>query len=183
MDILSLYRETGALLEGHFLLRSGRHAGHFLQSTTVLQHPLYAEAIGEQLAQSFENLKVDFVIGPAMGGVVLAFVVARALGVRALFAEKAAEGGMFVREGLTVRPGERFLVVEDVLTTGSSALRTAQAAGRRGAELAALGAIIDRSNSRTTFDVPYRSLLKAGFPSFEPSGCPLCQEGLKLEEV
>lgn len=171
------------MLEGHFLLRSGRHSPKFLQSTTLLQHPIYAEAVGQALGELFEDLKIDFVIGPAMGGVVLAFVTAKALGVRALFAEKDGEGGMRVREGLTIQPGDSFLAVEDVLTTGGSVQRAIQAAEALGAKCVAVGAIVDRSGGRAEFGVPYRSLTRLDFPTYAPDSCPLCQRGVPLQEV
>ncbi len=183
VDVLKLYQETGALLEGHFLLRSGRHSPRFLQSVTLLQHPFYAEAVGQALGNLFEELKLDFVIGPAMGGVVLAFVTAKALGVRALFAEKDGQGGMYIREGLSVHPGERFLAVEDVVTTGGSVQKTIQAAQAKGAHCLAVGAIVDRSGGRSEFGVPFRALAQLDFPTYAPASCPLCQRGLPLQEV
>jgi len=183
VDILNLYKETGALLEGHFLLRSGRHSPKFLQSTTLLQHPIYAEAVGQALGELFEELDIHFVIGPAMGGVVLAFVTAKALGVRALFAEKDGRGGMLVREGLTIHPGERFLAVEDVVTTGGSVQKAIQAAEARGARCVAVGSIVDRSAGRSEFGVPFRALTELDFPTYASDSCPLCQRGVPLQEV
>ena len=183
MDILSLYKQTGALLEGHFLLRSGRHSPGFLQSTTLLQHPIYAEAVGQALGELFEDLELDFVIGPAMGGVVLAFVTAKALGARALFAEKDDQGGMLVRQGLTIKAGEKFLAVEDVVTTGGSVQRAIRAAEAVGAECVAVGAIVDRSGGRAEFGVPYSALAKLDFPTYVADSCPLCQRGEPLLEV
>jgi len=182
VDVLALYRETGALLEGHFLLRSGRHSPVFLQTAALLQHPLYAEAIGEKLAAFFEDEQVDFVIGPAIGGVVLSFVVARALGARALFAEKGPEG-MFIRPGLTVAPGDRFVAVEDVVTTGGSLERALQAARRAGGTPVGAAAIIDRSGGSASFGVPFYSLAGLEAPAYEPAACPLCRAGVPLEEV
>lgn len=183
VDILELYKKTGALLEGHFLLRSGRHSPKFLQSTTLLQHPLYAEAVGQALGELFDDLEIQFVIGPAMGGVVLAFVTAKALGVRALFAEKDGQGGMWVREGLTIHPGECFLAVEDVVTTGGSVQKAIQAAEARGARCVGVGAIVDRSAGRSEFGVPFRALTRLDFPTYAPDSCPLCQRGVPLQEV
>lgn len=182
VDILELYRTTGALLEGHFLLRSGRHSPKFLQSATLLQHPLCAEAVGQALAKLFEE-RVDFVIGPAMGGVLLSFVTAKALGARALFAEKDGQGGMRIREGLTIHPGERFLAVEDVVTTGGSVQQTIRVAERKGGRCVGVGAIVDRSAGRAEFGVPFRALLQLDFPTYTPESCPLCQRGVPLREV
>ncbi len=183
MDVLDLYRKTGALLEGHFLLRSGYHSPFFLQSAALLQHPLYAEAVGQAIAERFEDERVDFVIGPAIGGVVLSFVVARALGARALFAEKTEGGGMTIRPGLEVKAGDRFLAVEDVVTTGGSLRRTIAAATSRGAVPVAAAAIVDRSGGAARFGVPFAALARFDVPVYEPEGCPLCRAGTALEEV
>ncbi|AEV16994.1 MAG: orotate phosphoribosyltransferase [Thermus sp.] len=183
MEVLDLYRRTGALLEGHFLLRSGLHSPLFLQSAALLQHPLYAEAVGEALGRRFEEERVDFVIGPALGGVVLAFVVAKALGARALFAEKDGQGGMTLRKGLTVNPGDRFLAVEDVVTTGESVRKAIRAAEARGGVLVGVGAIVDRSGGGVAFGVPFQALLRLEVPQYAPGACPLCRAGVPLEEV
>jgi orotate phosphoribosyltransferase len=183
VDVLELYRKTGALLEGHFLLRSGRHSPFFLQSAALLQHPLYAEAVGEAIAKRFEEEAFDFVIGPAIGGVVLSFVVARAAGARAVFAEKTPYGGMTIRPGLEVGPGDRFLAVEDVVTTGGSLRRAIEAARARGAVPVAAAAIIDRSGGTAGFGVPFEALATLQVPAYEPEDCPLCRAGVPLEEV
>lgn len=182
MDVLELYRKTGALLEGHFRLRSGLHSPHFLQSAALLQHPLYAEAVGEALARLFEEEGVDFVLGPAIGGVVLSFVTARALGARALFAEKDGRGEMFIRKGFTVNPGDRFLAVEDVVTTGESVRRAIRAAQALGALPVGVGAIVNRGGG-VEFGVPFRFLLAFEAPLYPPENCPLCRAGIPLEEV
>jgi orotate phosphoribosyltransferase len=187
MDILQLYRDSGALLEGHFLLRSGRHSPMFLQSTTLLQHPRHAQAIGQALAELFrpsiDTPGIDFVIGPAMGGVTLAFVTAQALGVRALFAEKDGQGGMYVREGLTINAGERFIAVEDVVTTGGSVQKAVQAAEAKGAQCVGIGAIVDRRSEAAGTTSDLRSLVKLSFPTYTPQNCPLCAQGIPLLEV
>jgi orotate phosphoribosyltransferase len=159
------------------------HSPLFLQSAALLQHPLYAEAVGEALGRLFEDQGVDFVIGPAIGGVVLSFVVARALGARALFAEKDGQGGMFIRKGLLVNPKDRFLAVEDVVTTGESVRRAIRAAEARGAVLVGVGALVDRSGGQAEFGVPFRALARLEVPQYAPEACPLCRAGLPLEEV
>ena len=183
MDVLELYRKTGALLEGHFLLRSGKHSPLFLQTAALLQHPLYAEAVGAALAAPFEDEEIDFVIGPAIGGVVLSFVVARALGARALFAEKTAAGGMTIRPGLEVNPGDRFIAVEDVVTTGASLKKALDAAVRAGGVPVGAAAVIDRSNGAARFGVPFEALARLEAPVYDPASCPLCKAGVPLKEV
>ena len=180
MDILNLYRETGAYLEGHFLLASGRHAPKFLQSTTVLQYPQYADAIGAALAQKFKDEPApSFVLGPAMGGVVLAHTVARALGCRALFAEKDGMGGMKIREAFEVGKGETFIAVEDVVTTGGSLKKSIAAAEASGGACIGVGCIIDRGTS----DMTLASLETLSFTTYPADACPLCTQGVALEDV
>ncbi len=183
MDVLARYRETGALLKGHFLLKSGLHSPYFFQSAAVFQYPEHARALAGALAEKLRPFSPDFVIAPAIGGVVLSFLVAEALGARALFAEKDGAGGMFVRPGLLVRPGERFVAVEDVVTTGGSVRRAAQAAAARGAELVAVGAVVDRSPEPLDFGVPFLALLRFVPETYAPEDCPLCRAGVPLERV
>jgi len=185
LDILETYKQTGAYLEGHFLLASGRHSPFFLQSTTVLQHPEHIDALGNAIAAKLKNDidnldDIDFVIGPAMGGVTLAYVVARALGKRALFAEKDGQGGMLVREALS---GQKFIAVEDVLTTGGSVHKAVLAAESKGASCQAVACIIDRGLSKLPESLPLHSLLTLEFPTYEANNCPLCDDGLTLQEV
>ena len=188
MDILETYKQTGAYLEGHFLLASGRHSPFFLQSTTVLQYPEHIDALGNAMAAKLKNeLKnldeIDFVIGPAMGGVTLAYVVAKALGKRALFAEKDGQGGMLVREALPIEVGTKFIAVEDVLTTGGSVHKAVLAAEAKGSSCEAVACIIDRGLSKLPETLPLYSLLTLEFPAFEASNCPLCDDDLELQEV
>ena len=182
MDILNLYRETGAYLEGHFLLASGRHSPKFLQSTTVLQYPQHAETIGAALAQKLKDTvktAPSFVIGPAMGGIVLAHTVAKALGCRALFAEKDGAGGMKIREAFCVEQAEPFVAVEDVVTTGGSLKKTISAAETEGGMCVGVGCIMDRGTS----SMDLIALETLSFPTYPADACPLCAEGIPLEAV
>ncbi len=179
MDILNVYRETGAYLEGHFLLASGRHSPKFLQSTTVLQYPQHAETIGAALAEKLEDTNPSFVIGPAMGGVVLAHTVAKALGCRALFAEKDGAGGMKIRKAFHIDEGEPFVAVEDVVTTGGSLQKSIAAAEAEGGSCVSVGCIVDRGTS----EMELVSLKHLSFPTYPADACPLCAEGVPLEDV
>jgi orotate phosphoribosyltransferase len=181
VNVIELYQKTGGYLEGHFLLASGRHAAKFLQSTTVMQHPHHAEAFGRGIATLFK--KPDFVLGPAMGGVVLAHETAKALGSRALFAEKDGHGGMMIREAFKITPGEHFIAVEDVITTGGSLLKAIGAAEALGATCVGIGCIINRGLATFSPQIIFKSLLTLEFPSYPPEACPLCEQGLELEEV
>lgn len=184
MDILATYERTGAMRTGHFLLASGGHTDRFFQSATVMQFPDAARALGQAIAERWSSEAIDFVIGPAMGGVVLAAVTAQFLGVRALFAEKAGDGvTMFIRPGMTVRAGERFLAVEDVVTTGASVIKAIRAAESAGAVCVGLSSVIDRNEGTTPFAYPYRPLTTLRVVTYDPDDCPLCRRGVPLEKI
>lgn len=178
-QVLQLYKETGALLEGHFQLTSGMHTDQYLQSALVLQHPQHTEALGVALAERFRDAAVDLVVGPAMGGVILAHTTGRALGVRAVYTERK-EGKLIFYRGFQVRPGEKVLVVEDVVTTGGSARETAEVVQAHQGRVVGVGSLVDRSGGSVRFDVPYRSLLVLTVPSYPPADCPLCRKGIAL---
>lgn len=174
---------TGALMEGHFLLASGLHSGYYLQCARLLQHPDLAERIGASIAALFPGVEIDAVAAPAVGGVIVAHEVARALGVRAIFSEREA-GVMTFRRGLGISEGEGVAVVEDVITTGGSIRETIEAVARLGGRVAAAGCILDRSGGEANLGTatPLRALLTITFPTYAPEGCPLCAEGMPLEK-
>ncbi|WP_102125566.1 orotate phosphoribosyltransferase [Deinococcus planocerae] len=175
MDVLALYREAGAYHEGHFLLASGRHSPKFLQSTTVLQYPHLTERIGQGLAQKLreEGVRATVTVGPAMGGVVLAYEVARHLGTRAIFAEKDGQGGMKIREAFTLAPGEPFVAVEDVLTTGGSVLKAVRASEAAGGKCVAIACIVDRRKEAGPLaGYPLVSLAHLTFDTYLPDEVP-----------
>lgn len=175
-EVLALYEKTDALLKGHFLLSSGLHSSTYLQSALVLQHPNHAEALGGQLANHFRDERLDLVIAPALGGIVVAHEVARALGVRALFAER--EGGeMRLRRGFAIRPGERCLVVEDVVTTGGSTKEVMAVVESAGGVVAGVGALVDRSGGAVAFSVKHAALVTLAIENFPPEACPFCRRG------
>jgi orotate phosphoribosyltransferase len=182
VNVLELYQQTGAYLEGHFLLASGRHSPKFLQSTTVMQHPDHAETFGKGIASLFQE-KPDFVIGPAMGGIVLAHEVAKTLGCRALFAEKDGHGGMTIREAFVVKPNETFIAVEDVVTTGGSLMKAVHAAERAGASCLGIGCILDRGTAKLPEHLTFKALARLEFPSYAPDDCPLCKEKIPLVKI
>lgn len=175
-DVLDLYKKTGALLMGHFLLSSGLHSDQYLQSALVLQQPDMATKLCAALASRFRDLNIDVVIAPALGGVFVSHETARALGVRALFAERV-KGELVLRRGFTIQPGERVLVVEDVVTTGKSTKETIEVVKRAGGVVVAAGSLVDRSGGKADLGVPYRSLAALEVPSYEPTACPLCKAG------
>jgi orotate phosphoribosyltransferase len=175
-EILDYMRRTGALLEGHFVLTSGRHSDRYFQCALLLQHPDIADRLTDMLADRFRAMDVDTVIAPAVGGILVAQGVARALGVRAIFAERK-EGRMTLRRGFTLQAGERVLVTEDVVTTGGSVREVVDLVRAAGAEVVGVGLIVDRSDGKADFGVPTVSLLQMEAPSWEPGSCPRCAEG------
>ncbi|MBI5695669.1 MAG: orotate phosphoribosyltransferase [Nitrospirae bacterium] len=176
-EILNIFRQQGALLEGHFLLSSGLHSETYLQCALVLQNPDMATEMCFKLGGMFRGEKIDFVIAPALGGIIVAHEVAKALGVRALFAERV-DGKLTLRRGFTIAPGERALVVEDVVTTGGSTVETMRVVTEAGGVVVGAGSIIDRSGGTAELGVPYKSLVTLSIKSFQPKDCPLCQKGI-----
>jgi orotate phosphoribosyltransferase len=177
-EVLEIFKQAGALLEGHFRLSSGLHSDRYLQSALVLQYPGHATALGNALAAGLLELapEPDLVMAPALGGILVAHEVARALGLRSLFAERES-GTLTLRRGFRIKPGERCFVVEDVLTTGGSTRETMEVATRAGASILATGALIDRSGGKATTGVPSRALAVLEVPVFAADSCPLCQAG------
>ena len=176
-EVVERFRRTGALLEGHFVLTSGLHSTHYLQCALVLQHPSEAEAFGRAVAERFGAREVETVATPAIGGIIIGWEVARALGVRSLWTERE-EGRMTLRRGFTVRPGERVLVVEDVITTGGSTRETCDALRAAGALVVGAASIIDRSGGRSDVGVPRIALATLEVPAVAPADCPLCAAGV-----
>ena len=175
-DVLDLFRESGALLEGHFKLSSGLHSNRYLQSALVLQHPDYAERMGRALAQRLEHLQPTVVLSPALGGIVIGQEVGRALQVRSIFAERQ-EGKLTLRRGFTLAPSDRVVVVEDVITTGLSTRETIDAAKATGAQVLGAAAIIDRGADAGRLDLPLQALVRMQVPAYAPETCPMCAAG------
>lgn len=179
-ELMQILRETGTLRQGHFQLTSGRHSDQFLLCSQVMQHPRRLERIGAAMAAPFRDQGIQTVVGPAMGGVILAYEVARALGVRAVYTEKDGEGGMALKRGFTLEPGEKVLVVEDAVTTGGSIQKCIDAIKPKGVELVGVSIIVDRSGGAAGFGVPMHSLMKLEIQSWLPGDCPLCRQGVPL---
>ena len=178
--LLDAFRDRGALLEGHFLLSSGLHSPRYLQCALVLADPAFATRLGQQLADVLRpdlgTEGVAAVVAPALGGILVAHEVARALGCRALFTERQ-DGGMTLRRGFALAPGERVVVVEDVITTGGSTREVIDAVTGVGAVVVAVGSLVDRSGGGADVGVPRRSLLALDVPTWPAGQCPLCAEG------
>ncbi len=179
---MDLFAETGAYLRGHFKLTSGLHSGEYLQCAKVLAIPAYAERLGSELALQLRPLlkdgPVDTVVAPAIGGIVIGHEVARALNARSLFTERdAATNEMTLRRGFEVQPGERAVVIEDVVTTGGSTKEVIRLLQAAGVTVLAAGSIIDRSGGKADLGVPRVALETLTAMAYSPDNCPLCQAG------
>lgn len=181
MEIMDIFQKTGAYKQGHFKLSSGLHSGAYLQCALVLQNPLIAERLCTVLAEKFSSDAPDVIIGPAMGGIVLAYELARPLKARALFTERDDDGRMRLRRGFGVSPENRVLIAEDVLTTGKSVKEVISLLREDGVIPVGVAALIDRSGGKLDLSgIKYESLIKLDIPAFMEEECPLCQEGMPL---
>lgn len=176
-EVMEMFRQTKALVEGHFLLTSGRHSAQYMQCAQVLQHPDLAARLGSALAEKWQGQGVETVIGPAMGGIIVAHEAGKALGTRALFTERE-NGSMRLRRGFVLNPGEKVLVVEDVVTTGGSVREVIEVVREAGAIPVGVGVLVDRSGGTADFGVPLESLLQLNIETFEADSCPLCAQGI-----
>jgi orotate phosphoribosyltransferase len=177
-EVLQLFRERGALLEGHFLLSSGLHSPRYLQSALLLMDPVLATRLGQDLADGLRPLLPEApraVVAPALGGVLVAHEVARAFGCRGLFTERQ-DGAMTLRRGFRLEAGEPVLVVEDVITTGGSTRETMDAVAERGGRVIGIGCLVDRGGARS-LGVPGHALMSLDVPTHAPDACPLCAQG------
>ncbi|MDQ2921234.1 MAG: orotate phosphoribosyltransferase [Acidobacteriota bacterium] len=175
-EVINRFRETGALLEGHFVLSSGLHSAVYLQCALVLQHPRAAEEFGRRLAEHFRGENIQVVVSPAIGGLIIGHEVARALDARFIWTERE-NGAMTLRRGFSVTPGDRMLVVEDVVTTGGSTRETVETLQASGANVVAAASIIDRSSGAADVGVPRIALATLDVPSVEPANCEACKRG------
>ncbi len=178
--MLDVFKTTGALLEGHFKLTSGRHSNTYFQCAKVLQYPEHLTAVCSRIARHFAGKNVETVISPAIGGIVVGTEVGRQLGVKTIFAERK-DGIMTIRRGFSLEPNERVLVIEDVITTGGSVAEVIELINRSGASLVGVGSVVDRSNGRVKLADDHYSVLSMEVISYTPEECPLCREGVTID--
>ncbi len=176
---LQMFKDTDALLEGHFLLTSGKHSSKYLQCAKILQYPNLADAICKDLAKNFVGQEIDVVIGPAIGAIILSYELARQLNCRSIFAERE-DGIMKLRRGFKIEEGEKVLVVEDVITTGGSVKEIIEIVKENGGEIVGVAGIIDRSGGKVDLGYPLKTLLTLEIETYEPDDCPLCREGIPI---
>lgn len=178
-EILQMFKDKGAYLEGHFRLSSGRHADKYMQCAKIMQYPPELEKLCKELASFFKDEKITLVAGPAIGAIIFSYEMGRALGVKTIFAERE-DGVMTFRRGFEVTPEDRVLVVEDVITTGGSCKEVIKAVQDKGATVVSAASIVDRSNGKVDMGVPFKALLTMEIESFEECDCPLCKEGIPV---
>ena len=178
-QIIDILKEANALMEGHFLLTSGRHSDKYMQCAKIFQRGEYSRPLCKSLAEMFADFNVEVVIGPAIGAIQMAFEVGNCLGVKNIFAER--ENGEFtLRRGFSIEQGRRVLVVEDVVTTGGSVKEVMELVKNLGGEVVGVGVIVDRSGGNVDFGVPMESVLQMDITSYEPDDCPICKTGVPL---
>ena len=181
-ELMQILTETGAYQSGHFKLSSGLHSGNYIQCSQLLKFPRIAEKVCAEIGELFKDENIEMVVGPAIGGILVAYEVGRALNVPAIFAERE-NGVMTLRRGFHVEPGTRCLVTEDVLTTGGSAQEVVELLQSKGAEVVAATSIIDRTPGNTIkLKVPFKSLIQLSFPTHNPEECPMCKEGMPIQK-
>jgi len=179
-NVEEIFQKSGAILRGHFLLASGLHSPVYWEKFQVLQFPNYTEQLCHMIATHFLKQGIQVVAGPTTGGIILAFEVARQLGVRGIFAEKEATSERAFRRGFTINPGERVLIADDILTTGNSIREVMAAVNRQGGIVVGIGVLVDRSEQRVDFGVPLFSCHRAITPTYTPQDCPLCAAQIPL---
>jgi orotate phosphoribosyltransferase len=180
LDVQALLRETGALLTGHFRLSSGLHSPNYVQCALLLEHPRNAQAIGAALGDRIRALGAERIVAPALGGVVIGYTVAEALRLPFVFTERK-DGAMTLRRGFRIEPGQRVVIVEDVVTTGKSTRETAEVVAQQGGVVTGFASILNRSGRANPFDAPYEALLALTLDAFEESACDLCARGVALD--
>jgi len=178
-EFIEMFKEVNALLEGHFELSSGKHSDQYFQCALVLQYPEYCEALAKEIADSFRDQGITCVIGPALGGVTIAYELARQLGCRSVFAERE-ENKMQLRRGFSISKDDKVLLVEDVVTTGGSILEVANLVEGKSVPIAGFCCIVDRSSNQTNFPYPLRSLVQMTPNLYDPESCPLCRGGVPV---
>lgn len=179
-EVKEIFVAAGAIMEGHFLLTSGLHSPMYVEKFNVLQHPESTEKLCKALAEQFKNEKIQTVVGPMTGGILLAHEVGKALGTRAIFTERE-NGRMTFKRGFSLQPGERVLIVEDIVTTGGSVKEVIGVVRENGGFPVAVGMLVDRSGGKVDFgDVPYHALLHLDVTTYDPQNCPLCVKGTPM---
>ncbi len=179
-EIISVFKKTQALLSGHFLLTSGLHSANYVQCAKVLQYPKYTQVLCNELAKKFKHKKIDVVVGPALGGIIVAYEVARSLNVKGIFTERDKTGSMCLRRDFSIAPKSNVLVVEDVVTTAGSVKEVVKLLKKLKVNVVGLGCLVDRTKSKPKFVKCFKSLVRLKFQTYKSSNCPLCKDSIAL---
>jgi orotate phosphoribosyltransferase len=179
-SVEAMFERSGAVLKGHFLLASGLHSPVYWEKFQVMQYPEYTEQLCRMIADHFRKQGIQVVAGPTTGGIILAYEVARQLGVRGIFAEKDETGGRVFRRGFRIDPGERVLIVDDIFTKGGSIREVIDAVNGSGGNIVGIGVMVDRSPEKVDFGIPFFSCHRAEVVTYPPEQCPLCAKGIPL---
>ncbi|MBA7487371.1 Orotate phosphoribosyltransferase [subsurface metagenome] len=179
-NVEEIFQKSGAILKGHFLLASGLHSPIYWEKFQVLQSPSYTEQLCRMIATHFQKQNIQVVAGPTTGGIILAFEIARQLGIRGIFAEKEGATERAFRRGFSINPGERVLIVDDIITTGNSIRQVMTAVTKQGGIVIGIGVLVDRSEQKPEFGVPLFSCLRSITPTYTPQDCPLCAAHIPL---
>ncbi|MCX7912254.1 MAG: orotate phosphoribosyltransferase [Dehalococcoidales bacterium] len=180
-NVEQIFEASGAVLRGHFLLTSGLHSPVYWEKSRVLQYPVYTEKLCRMIAEHFRTARPGVVAGPTTPGIILAYEVARQLGVRGIFAERDENGtGRVFRRGFEITPGERVLIVDDILTTGGSVREVMSAVEKLGGGIVGIGVLVDRSSQKIDFGVPFFACHRTEVVTYHPENCPLCRAGVPL---
>ncbi|WGS64687.1 orotate phosphoribosyltransferase [Marinitoga aeolica] len=179
MDIVNLMKETNALLTGHFLLSSGLHSDTYIQCAQILKYPQYAEALGKELSKMF-NVVPDYIVSPALGGIIIGYEVAKAFNVPFLFTERNKEGVMELRRNFFIEKNKKVIIIEDVITTGKSTLEVVESLKKYNPDIVGLGCIVNRSKKEHLENYPIKSLIEIDAKTYEPDNCPLCKENIPV---
>jgi orotate phosphoribosyltransferase len=176
-EILQIFKDSNALLEGHFLLTSGLHSPQYIEKFRVLEQPKYTEMLCIELAKKFKDDNITVVVGPMTGGIILAYEMGRQLGTKAIFTERVY-GEMKFRRGFSLSPEDRVLIVEDIITTGGSVIEVIDVVNKFNPAITGIGCLVDRSNGKAKFEFPFKPLLVMDVVSYKPNECPLCKNGI-----
>lgn len=175
-NVIKLLERTSSLMEGHFLLSSGKHSNRYVQCAKVLSYPEYAEMVISEVVRKISDLDIDLIVGPAMGGVIVAYEMGRQLEIPAIFTERK-DGEMTLRRGFEIRNGARVMIAEDVVTTGKSTMETKKVIEELGGDVIGVASIIDRTGGKSELDIPLYGAVKIDIDTFEKENCPLCKDG------
>ncbi len=178
-EILQIFKDSGALLEGHFVLTSGLHSPQYVEKFRVLEQPKYTEMLCKEMAGKFKDEGVTVVVGPMTGGIILAHEVGKQLGTKAIFTERV-DGKMKFRRGFTLSPADRVLIVEDIITTGGSVMEVIEEVKKYNPTIVGIGALVDRSNGKAEFGYPFKPLIKMDVVAYKTDECPLCKQNVPI---